>query len=46
MANPKKAAVGFIFITVLIDIIGFGIIIPRIASIITAVNACNGSNRY
>jgi len=27
MANPKKAAVGFIFITVLIDIIGFGIII-------------------
>ena len=28
MANPKKAAVGFIFITVLIDIIGFGIIIP------------------
>jgi DHA1 family tetracycline resistance protein-like MFS transporter len=28
MENPKKAAVGFIFITVLIDIIGFGIIIP------------------
>jgi DHA1 family tetracycline resistance protein-like MFS transporter len=28
MANPKKAAVGFIFITILIDIIGFGIIIP------------------
>ena len=28
MVNPKKAAVGFIFITVLIDIIGFGIIIP------------------
>ena len=28
MANPKKAAVGFIFITVLIDIIGFGIIMP------------------
>ena len=28
MANPKKAAVGFIFITVLIDIIGFGIITP------------------
>jgi DHA1 family tetracycline resistance protein-like MFS transporter len=28
MANPKKAAVGFIFITVLIDIIVFGIIIP------------------
>ena len=28
MANPKKAAVGFIFITILIDIIGFGIINP------------------
>ena len=28
MANPKKAAVGFIFITILIDVIGFGIIIP------------------
>jgi DHA1 family tetracycline resistance protein-like MFS transporter len=28
MANPKKAAVGFIFITILIDIIGIGIIIP------------------
>ena len=28
MANPKKAAVGFIFITIFIDIIGFGIIIP------------------
>ena len=28
MANPKKAAVGFIFITILIDIIGSGIIIP------------------
>ena len=28
MANTKKAAVGFIFITILIDIIGFGIIIP------------------
>lgn len=28
MANSKKAAVGFIFITILIDVIGFGIIIP------------------
>jgi len=28
MANTRKAAVGFIFITILIDVIGFGIIIP------------------
>ena len=28
MASKKNAAVGFIFITLLIDVIGFGIIIP------------------
>ena len=28
MANPRKAAVGFIFITLMIDVIGWGIIIP------------------
>jgi DHA1 family tetracycline resistance protein-like MFS transporter len=28
MASPKKAALGFIFITLLIDITGFGLIIP------------------
>ena len=33
-ANKKSAAVGFIFITMLIDIIGWGIIIPVIPSLI------------
>ena len=28
MAAPAKAAIGFIFITILIDVIGFGLIIP------------------
>lgn len=28
MATSKKAAIGFIFITLLIDVIGFGLIIP------------------
>jgi len=28
MANPRKAAVGFIFITLLIDVMGWGLIIP------------------
>ncbi|MBK7374072.1 MAG: TCR/Tet family MFS transporter [Ferruginibacter sp.] len=34
MASKRNAAVGFIFITLLIDIIGFGIIIPVIPSLI------------
>ena len=34
MKNPKKAAIGFIFITMLIDITGWGIIIPVIPKII------------
>jgi MFS transporter, DHA1 family, tetracycline resistance protein len=28
MTSPKKAAIGFIFITLLVDVIGFGLIIP------------------
>jgi len=34
MAEPKKAALGFIFITLLIDVIGFGIIIPVMPQLI------------
>lgn len=34
MASNKNAAVGFIFITVLIDVIGFGIIIPVMPGLI------------
>ena len=35
MASNKNAAVGFIFITLLIDIIGFGIIIPVMPTLIS-----------
>ncbi|MFN5362793.1 MAG: MFS transporter, partial [Bacteroidota bacterium] len=35
MSNKRSAAVGFIFITLLIDVIGFGIIIPVIPSLIS-----------
>jgi DHA1 family tetracycline resistance protein-like MFS transporter len=35
MASTKNAAVGFIFITVLIDVIGFGIIIPVMPGLIS-----------
>src|SRR5215510_14686953 len=34
MAKNTKAALGFIFITVLIDIIGFGIIVPVVPDLI------------
>ena len=34
MANTGKAALGFIFITVLVDVIGFGIIIPVMPALI------------
>ena len=32
--NKRSAALGFIFITVLIDVIGFGIIIPVMPKLI------------
>jgi DHA1 family tetracycline resistance protein-like MFS transporter len=32
--NDRKAAVGFIFITILIDVIGFGIIIPVVPQLL------------
>lgn len=35
MANPRKAAVGFIFITLLIDIMGWGLIIPVMPTLIS-----------
>jgi len=34
MASNKKAAVGFIFITILIDVIGLGLIIPVVPKLI------------
>src|SRR6185295_9681483 len=34
MVHNKNAALGFIFVTVLIDVIGFGIIIPVIPKLI------------
>lgn len=34
MSQPRNAALGFIFVTLLIDVIGFGIIIPVIPSIL------------
>ena len=34
MASTKKAAVGFIFITILIDVIGLGLIIPVVPKLI------------
>ena len=35
MNNNRSAAIGFIFITLLIDVVGFGIIIPVIPSLIS-----------
>lgn len=35
MNNKRNAAIGFIFITLLIDVVGFGIIIPVIPSLIS-----------
>ncbi len=35
MARSKKAAIGFIFVTLLIDVTGFGIIIPVIPKLIS-----------
>src|SRR5690606_36390604 len=38
MSSKKNAAVGFIFITMLIDIIGIGIIIPVIPKLLQELN--------
>lgn len=37
MASKKNAAIGFIFITLLIDVIGFGIIIPVMPGLISSL---------
>ena len=37
MANNRNAAIGFIFITLLIDVIGFGIIIPVMPGLIAGL---------
>lgn len=37
MANKSNAAIGFIFITLLIDVIGFGIIIPVMPGLISSL---------
>ncbi len=38
MANDRKPAVGFIFVTVLIDVMGFGLIIPVMPKLISQLN--------
>lgn len=35
MANDRKAAIGFIFITILIDVMGWGLIIPVMPDLLT-----------
>jgi DHA1 family tetracycline resistance protein-like MFS transporter len=35
MTNPRKAAVGFIFVTLLIDVMGWGLIIPVMPKLIS-----------
>ena len=37
MANPRKAAVGFIFVTLLIDVMGWGLIIPVMPKLISGL---------
>ena len=41
MSSPKTAAIGFIFITLLIDVIGFGIIIPVMPTLISQLTHVN-----
>jgi MFS transporter, DHA1 family, tetracycline resistance protein len=43
MASSKNAAIGFIFITLLIDVIGFGIIIPVMPKLIEELGNVNVS---
>jgi DHA1 family tetracycline resistance protein-like MFS transporter len=43
MRTKKEAALGFIFITLLIDVIGFGIIIPVIPKLIQQLEHCTVS---
>lgn len=41
MANNRNAAIGFIFVTLLIDVIGFGIIIPVMPNLIKELGHVN-----
>jgi DHA1 family tetracycline resistance protein-like MFS transporter len=43
MASNRKAAVGFIFITILIDVIGIGIIIPIVPTLIKELTLNNST---
>src|SRR5215211_7689794 len=44
MASNRKAAIGFIFITILIDVTGWGIIIPVFPTLIGDLTHSNISN--
>jgi DHA1 family tetracycline resistance protein-like MFS transporter len=44
MAGNRKAALGFIFVTILIDVIGFGIIIPVVPNLIMELGHTDISN--
>lgn len=41
MSTPRKAAIGFIFITLLIDVIGWGIIIPVMPALLSEMEGVN-----
>lgn len=41
MLKNSKASVGFIFVTLLIDVIGFGIIIPVLPKLIAQISNCS-----
>lgn len=41
MSQKRKASIGFIFVTLLIDVIGFGIIIPVLPKLISQINDCS-----
>ncbi len=49
MAKGRKAAIGFIFITLLIDVIGFGLIIPvmpKLISDLLGINSISLASQY
>jgi MFS transporter, DHA1 family, tetracycline resistance protein len=43
MNTPRKAAVSFIFFTILIDVIGFGLLIPVMPDFIQQLTGCDNS---
>ena len=42
--NTRKAAIGFIFVTLLIDVIGWGIIIPVMPGLISDMESVDTGN--